>query len=1271
MPPHCPTNDMFDDRAERRREQPALSPPATLDGDGNDDDTGNMGHHMASPPQKSKTDLDQSRQVDHDSPTPPIPSLLPSQAPQPADVVATELTATGLIHPPHLTTTTDHIPPSDVTIIATSDRPPAASLSSGQNIERTITVVETPPPPTGNSTGHGASNRPHFPDQSFAALHNQCYSPAPTLRQSSSHPGHIDNLAAALASLHLTGSRTADSSPAVTPGLFHPPSASPRAAHRDRPVTLGHHYSSPFLHHMQMVQPKETHVADVDVDPISGRKLINDYEIIDELGRGTHGKVKLGRDLKQSTLVAIKIVERFSKRRKLGRLGTKEDKVKKEVAILKKARHTNVVALLEVIDDPSRKKVYIVLEWIERGEIDWRAKAPRELAIYEARRYERESRARGDPGTDRAEAAVLKEVVRRLGEAKRKKQRSVRQSRLDSGGFNWSNEMGDSEGDVSDDDDVAATSRAEGPSTSHSPMYSPDLSDDNIAGTFLPLTTDAAPTSNDGARRENARPGLDSSTYASYASSASSARGSYNDSLRPLPSAAGSQEDVAQWTADILSGSLDPGLEYVPVMTTSQIRGAVRDVVLGLQYLHYQGIIHRDIKPPNLLTTKEGRVKISDFGVSYLGQPIHDATQREDVSEQEAQDLGGETKELAKTVGTPAFYAPELCITDQGDDALPITKAIDVWALGVTTFCMLYGRTPFVDNEFVVMRRIAEEDIYIPRRRLRPIRGRPCSSSSSSPHREEPRPPSYRPHCWDMTYEDIDDELYDLLRRLLIRDPRERITLEEVRYHPWLVADLTDKIQWLEASDPVQTNQGKKIEISNEDVKTAVVPLFLDRVRSSIKKVGERLGIGSSTSKSSSANRSRATSGAAGTSAPVTSSGESSSTNVAHLDDSRRKSLRGDEAIFSALQASREGEHAHSPAVSDPHRHYFDDMRSPAAAVDANVSPHLAPPRSMPAPQQPNPVMATSASVRTVRQSDIGVPAIPSSALPCATTHVDPDPDDPGAMARHIIRLARESSTARSPDAVDAQAHGTPSLATSHATATGRVDRPAALQQQHQHTYTPSASTTTSCHPTPPASRPPSSLAASSADHHFPASTSSATHSDLFPSRNSSTNSLTSAGRVALRFFGRSSSRSQSRNTRAPLDDKAESDGRMNFVPESVAAAPSASVPAASGSTSDLGSASAASAPASRSISDPSLSLPSVVSPSVVSNASSVDAVDVGAVKMEGGHDGADGDFDGAREAEHAYDTDPETDSDGGLVMRHRRSARRAEPAAVLGERGW
>lgn len=64
-----------------------------------------------------------------------------------------------------------------------------------------------------------------------------------------------------------------------------------------------------------------------------------------------------------------------------------------------------------------------------------------------------------------------------------------------------------------------------------------------------------------------------------------------------------------------------------------------RDVVLGLEYLHYQKIIHRDIKPSNLLVSDEDKIKIADFGVCNEFNREDDAI-------------------LTSTTGTPAFVAP-------------------------------------------------------------------------------------------------------------------------------------------------------------------------------------------------------------------------------------------------------------------------------------------------------------------------------------------------------------------------------------------------------------------------------------------------------------------------------------------------------------------------------------------------------------------------------------------------------------------------------------
>lgn len=128
----------------------------------------------------------------------------------------------------------------------------------------------------------------------------------------------------------------------------------------------------------------------MDRDSVTGNKLINQYEILEELGRGEHGKVKLGQHVETRKKVAIKIVQRYFKRRRLGRLGNPEDKVKKEVAILKKARHPNIVGLLEVIDDPHRQKVYIILEYVENGEIIWRRRGLREIVHVDKIRIDRE-----------------------------------------------------------------------------------------------------------------------------------------------------------------------------------------------------------------------------------------------------------------------------------------------------------------------------------------------------------------------------------------------------------------------------------------------------------------------------------------------------------------------------------------------------------------------------------------------------------------------------------------------------------------------------------------------------------------------------------------------------------------------------------------------------------------------------------------------------------------------------------------------------------------
>lgn len=104
----------------------------------------------------------------------------------------------------------------------------------------------------------------------------------------------------------------------------------------------------------------ETHHITKDYDQRTGAKTINRYEFLETIGRGVHGKVKLARDIETGELVAIKIVNRVTRKR-IGRWDPMEaeQKIRREIAIMKKCIHPNVVVLREVMDDPNSKKIYL------------------------------------------------------------------------------------------------------------------------------------------------------------------------------------------------------------------------------------------------------------------------------------------------------------------------------------------------------------------------------------------------------------------------------------------------------------------------------------------------------------------------------------------------------------------------------------------------------------------------------------------------------------------------------------------------------------------------------------------------------------------------------------------------------------------------------------------------------------------------------------------------------------------------------------------------
>lgn len=178
---------------------------------------------------------------------------------------------------------------------------------------------------------------------------------------------------------------------------------------------------------------------------------------------------------------------------------------------------------------------------------------------------------------------------------------------------------------------------------------------------------------------------------------------------------------------------------------------------MGLEYIHAHNIIHHDLKPDNILIGEDGKLKICDFGVSML-------TQSKD-------------EKSTAVRGTPPYLAPEVILKRAGNNAYA-GRPVDIWALGVTLYQFLFGRLPFKGPT------IPETFNLIVNKRL-------ALPTRVSPH------------------------LQNFLVRILCKDPEKRITIPEMKVHPWLTVDG----QW---PFPAQEHL---VEVSSEEIEKALTHL--------------------------------------------------------------------------------------------------------------------------------------------------------------------------------------------------------------------------------------------------------------------------------------------------------------------------------------------------------------------------------------------------------------------------------------------------------------
>ncbi len=161
----------------------------------------------------------------------------------------------------------------------------------------------------------------------------------------------------------------------------------------------------------------------------------------------------------------------------------------------------------------------------------------------------------------------------------------------------------------------------------------------------------------------------------------------------------------------------------VGALPPAQACPVVADAATALAAAHELGIIHRDVKPANLMIARDGRCKLTDFGLVRLDDP-DDPFDFTDM-----------------TVGTPQFLAPEAIARKH------LTPAVDVYGLGATLYYALAGSAPYTGRS---IKEILDKHLHAPAPDVRQLRGDCPQSLSELIRRMMAKQPTERPSAGDV-----------------------------------------------------------------------------------------------------------------------------------------------------------------------------------------------------------------------------------------------------------------------------------------------------------------------------------------------------------------------------------------------------------------------------------------------------------------------------------------------------------------------------------------
>ncbi|XP_031250665.1 phosphoenolpyruvate carboxylase kinase 1-like [Pistacia vera] len=166
------------------------------------------------------------------------------------------------------------------------------------------------------------------------------------------------------------------------------------------------------------------------------------------------------------------------------------------------------------------------------------------------------------------------------------------------------------------------------------------------------------------------------------------------------------------------------------ILSESESKSIITQLLQAISHMHKLGIVHRDIKPDNILFSSGNVVKISDFG--------------------SAEFFNNESEELMRgVVGTPYYVAPEVVA---GRD---YNEKVDIWSAGVVLYIMLAGFPPFYgDTVTETFEAVLRGNLRFP----------------------------------TQVFQSVSPMAKDLLRKMLCKEVSRRFSAEQVLRHPWIIS---------------------------------------------------------------------------------------------------------------------------------------------------------------------------------------------------------------------------------------------------------------------------------------------------------------------------------------------------------------------------------------------------------------------------------------------------------------------------------------------------